>query len=84
MVYTVKFESAGSTALIRKSFDVTLAFIFQIIFFHETPGILKICGAILISIAIIMSGLYNNPLLQRFEKMNTCLFCKTIDNCALV
>ena len=34
MVYTVKFESAGSTALIRKSFDVTLAFIFQIIFFH--------------------------------------------------
>ena len=39
LVLLARFESAGTTALLRKSFDVILAFAFQLIFF----GVSSIC-----------------------------------------
>ena len=40
MVLSAKFEKAATLALIRKSFDVILAFFFQMLFFQVLHNIL--------------------------------------------
>ena len=80
LVCLAQFETASTTALLRKSIDIILAFVFQIVFFGVSnsfiffflqnftyqfnfkflkgkPGLLKICGTIIISFAIITSSL---------------------------
>eukprot|EP00093_Oithona_nana_P015031 15031.XXX_551620_549931_1 [CDS] Oithona nana genome sequencing. len=52
-----KYENAGTMALLRKAFDVIFAFIFQILFFHQLPGIYSVIGTLLISSAVVSSGL---------------------------
>lgn len=51
------FETASKVAVLRKAFDIIFAFLFQITFFKEIPGIYSICGAGLITLAIALSGL---------------------------
>merc|ERR1740122_14642 len=78
LVLSAQFESAANVALLRKAFDVIFAFIFQILFFHQMPGAFSVTGALLISLAVLLSGakkilenlpdehwLKNNQYLQR-------------------
>jgi len=52
----VKFESAAIVALLYKAFEVMFSFLFQILIFKEIPSLLSIIGALLISVAIAISG----------------------------
>ena len=55
LVTLTRFESASGSALLRKSFDVVLAFAFQIIIFQDIPGYMKLLGTLLISVTIFTS-----------------------------
>lgn len=56
LTLALQIEQAGPVSIARAS-DIVFAFIWQVCFFHEIPTIHSLIGALLVSIAVILSGL---------------------------
>ena len=52
-----KLLEASKASLMQKSCGIVFAFAFQIIVFHEIPGIYSVAGAVLISFVVVLSGI---------------------------
>lgn len=56
LTLALQLEDAGPVAVARAS-DIVFAFIWQIIFFRETPTLYSVFGALLVIAAVILSGM---------------------------
>ncbi|XP_063707833.1 solute carrier family 35 member G1 [Culicoides brevitarsis] len=56
LTLALQVEQAGPVSIARSS-DIVFAFIWQICFFHEMPTVHSLIGALLVSTAVILSGL---------------------------
>lgn len=56
LTVSAQLEEAGKISIMRKAGDILFAFLFQILFFQDLPGLLSVVGAILVSIAVFISG----------------------------
>ena len=52
-----KLLEASKASLMQKSCGIVFAFAFQIIVFHEIPGMYSVAGAVLISFVVVLSGI---------------------------
>lgn len=58
---SLSMEKASTVALVR-TFDIVLAFVFQLTFFDHQPNIYSISGAVLVSICnVVMLGTVRCP-----------------------
>ncbi|XP_001849093.2 solute carrier family 35 member G1 [Culex quinquefasciatus] len=56
LTLALQFEQAGPVAIARSA-DIVFAFIWQIMFFKETPTLYSVMGALLVVSSVLLSGL---------------------------
>ncbi|KXJ75801.1 solute carrier family 35 member G1 [Aedes albopictus] len=56
LTLALQFEQAGPVAIARSA-DIVFAFIWQIMFFKETPNVYSVLGALLVVSSVVLSGL---------------------------
>ncbi|XP_058822432.1 solute carrier family 35 member G1 [Topomyia yanbarensis] len=56
LTLALQYEQAGPVAVARSA-DIVFAFIWQIMFFRETPSIYSVLGALLVVSSVLLSGL---------------------------
>ncbi len=56
MTLALQVEEAGTVSVIRRTSDILVAFAIQIIFFGEVPGLLSICGSIVITLTVVTTS----------------------------
>lgn len=55
LTMSLQMEQAGPVAIARSA-DIVFAFFWQILFFGEVPNLYSICGAILVTSSVILTG----------------------------
>ncbi|KFB43565.1 AGAP001214-PA-like protein [Anopheles sinensis] len=56
LTLALQYEQAGPVAIARSA-DIVFAFVWQIMFFKETPSLYSILGALLVVSSVVLSGL---------------------------
>ncbi|XP_050070445.1 solute carrier family 35 member G1 [Anopheles maculipalpis] len=56
LTLALQYEQAGPVAIARSA-DIVFAFIWQIMFFKETPSLYSVLGALLVVSSVVLSGL---------------------------
>lgn len=56
LTLALQLEQAGPVAIARSS-DIVFAFIWQVLFFKETPNLFSIVGAVLVMSSVVLTGL---------------------------
>lgn len=56
LTLALQVEHAGPVAIARTS-DIVFAFLWQIIFFKETPNIFSLLGAVFVTSSVILTGM---------------------------
>lgn len=56
-VIAVQNMDAGPSSTIIAASDIFFSFVFQVVFYHDTPNNIKILGAVLISLSVVLVGL---------------------------
>lgn len=56
LTLSLQLMEAGKMSILRKAFDILLAFLFQLLIFHEVPGLWSILGALLVTLAVLTNG----------------------------
>lgn len=56
LTLALQYEQAGPVAIARSA-DIVFAFIWQIMFFRETPNVYSVLGALLVVSSVVLSGL---------------------------
>lgn len=54
---SLQIEQAGPVSVVRATTDIALAFLWQVIIFHENPDLWSIFGALLVSSCIVLTSL---------------------------
>ncbi|XP_058451308.1 solute carrier family 35 member G1 [Malaya genurostris] len=79
LTLALQYEQAGPVAVARSA-DIVFAFIWQIMFFEETPSVYSILGALLVVSSVVLSALRKWALaLPRDSELRKKLFFLVLD-----
>merc|ERR1712037_1096722 len=56
LTLSLQLEEAGKVSIMRKAADILFALLFQIVIFHEVPGLFSVLGALLVTTAVFLHG----------------------------
>ncbi|KAL1454092.1 hypothetical protein WDU94_010378 [Cyamophila willieti] len=56
LTLSLQMEQAGPVSIARSA-DIVFAFIWQVLFFQETPNVFSVLGAVLVTSCVILTGL---------------------------
>lgn len=57
LTVSLQLEEAGKVSIMRKSGDILFAFLFQITIFNEIPGVWSVAGAVIVTMAVLLSSI---------------------------
>ena len=60
LILSVRYELASYAIVVRKVLDILLAFLIQVVWFHQVPKTLAVLGVILLCSTMILEGIRKN------------------------